>query len=250
MGNRGYFEERGGLLPAMLEGSERTHADFCRPVATDGPVLDFVRQRLKERAEAIGWTPSCDPELRLVVDGRVLGPLAEGGVDVFLFPADARDVRLVSNTFVPKAFGLGDTRTLGLWLTGLSFSGGAGEPRRISVDDERLRDGVYGVEQHAGRRWRWTNGELVLDPQLWAGMEGGVSIFVSHVSQCARKWNAPEKPLSRQTAERPRLVDLRSAASEPSRRERPSRGARSVSSVALRVAEPAPGSATAGRLLR
>ena len=47
MANRGAFEELRGLLPAMLEGRERTHADFCRPVVTKGPVLDFARKRLR-----------------------------------------------------------------------------------------------------------------------------------------------------------------------------------------------------------
>jgi hypothetical protein len=54
MANRGFFEERRGLLPANEEGRERTHADFCRPVVLDGPVLAFARQRLQTRAEAIG----------------------------------------------------------------------------------------------------------------------------------------------------------------------------------------------------
>ncbi len=206
MGNRGGFSEAGGLPPAIAEGRDRTHADFCRPVVRGGPTLDFVRSRLATRAEAIGWTPSFDPELRLAVDGKVLRPLAEGGVAVFLFPADARDVRLVSNTFVPNAFGAGDRRSLGLKLTGLSFSGGSGEPRRICVDDRRLCEGVYSVEERAGTSWRWTTGELVLDPQLWAGLEGGVSVLVSHQSKVTRKWNAPEKPQIRQTTARPRLV--------------------------------------------
>ena len=69
MGNRGAFEELRGLLPAMLEGRERTHADFCRPVVTKGPILDFARKRLRARAEEIGWTPSRDADLSLAIDG-------------------------------------------------------------------------------------------------------------------------------------------------------------------------------------
>ena len=107
----------------MLEGCERTHADFCRPVVTGGPVLAFVRQRLMERAEAIGWTPSQDADLHLVVDGEVRRPLSEGDAAVFLFPASARDVRLMSNTFIPALVGGGDPRPLGVSLTGLVFSG-------------------------------------------------------------------------------------------------------------------------------
>ena len=51
--------------------------------------------------------------------------------------------------------------------------------------------GVYPVEAQAGHRWRWTNGELVLDPQLWAGLEGGVSVLVAHNSPFTRAWLEP-----------------------------------------------------------
>jgi hypothetical protein len=130
------------LLPAIEEGRERTHADFCRPVVLDGPVLDFVRQRLLSRAEAIGWTPSRDPDLRSMVDGEVRRPLIEDDAAVFLFPASARDVRLMSNTFVPALVGGGDPRPLGVSLTGLVFLGG-GEARWVPLDDERLKDGLH-----------------------------------------------------------------------------------------------------------
>ncbi len=105
MGNRGFFEERRGLLPAIEEECKRTHADFCRPVVLDGPVLAFARQRLQTRAEAIGWTPEHDPDLRLHVDGQVHRPLSDGDTAVFMFPAAARDVRLASTTFVPAHIG-------------------------------------------------------------------------------------------------------------------------------------------------
>ncbi|MGB9306195.1 MAG: Hint domain-containing protein, partial [Mycobacterium sp.] len=176
MGNRGAFEEMRGLLPAILDGNDKTHADFCRPVVTHGPTVDFIRQRLETRADELGWVRSCDPDLRLLVDGNIRHPLEGDGTAVFLFPSGARDVRLVSKTFSPSAVGRSDRRTLGVMLTGLSFTGRGGEPRRVAIDDERLCHGVYPVEAQAGHRWRWTNGELVLDPQLWAGLDGAVSV--------------------------------------------------------------------------
>jgi hypothetical protein len=94
--------------PQILEGRARTYADFCRPVSLDGPVLDFVHQRLIARAEAIGWTRSFETDLHLVVDGEVRGPLIEGDAALFLFTADARDVRLKSNTFIPAVAGGAD----------------------------------------------------------------------------------------------------------------------------------------------
>ena len=132
MANRGGFEELRGLLPAMVEGRERTHDDFCRPVITEGPTLDFVRQRLAARAEEIGWKPERDADLHLTVDGRIVRPLAEDGSAAFLFRADAKDVRLMSNTFVPMALGSSDERRLGVMLLGLALSGSGGEPRQSS----------------------------------------------------------------------------------------------------------------------
>ena len=191
MGNRGSFEELRGLLPAMVEGQERTHADFCRPVATEGPIIEFVRQRLVARAEELGWTQVRDADLHLMVDGRVVRPLAEDDAAAFLFPASAKDVRLMSNTFVPAAFGLHDQRRLGVMVVGLVLSGSVGEPRRVSIDDDRLCDGLYGAEASGPNRWRWTNGEFVLDPGLWEGLSGQISLHVAYDRTTVRGWFAP-----------------------------------------------------------
>ncbi len=206
MGNRGAFEETHGLFAAIVDGRNATHADFCRPVVTHGPVVDFVSRRLAARAEELGWVRSCDPDLRLLVDGKAHRPLDRDGAAVFLFPSGARNVRLVSNTILPTGFGFGDSRTLGVMLTGLSFSGRAGEPRRIAIDDGRLSAGVYPVEAQVGQRWRWTNGELVLDPQLWAGLEGVVSVLVAHNSPFTRAWLEPASRSYSLADALPRLV--------------------------------------------
>jgi hypothetical protein len=193
MGNRGFFEERRGLLPAMLEGSERTHADFCRPVVTDGPVLDFVRQRLRERAEAIGWTPLRETDLHLVVDGKVHRPLSEGDAAVFLFPASASEVWLKSNTFIPALVGGGDPRPLGVSLSGLVFFGGRGEARSVHLDDERLQDGLNPEEGRDGVAWRWTKGELALSPDFWEGLSGHVALHLTCNNNATRRWVSPGK---------------------------------------------------------
>jgi hypothetical protein len=194
MANRGAFDELRGVLPAMLEGRERTHADFCRPVITGGLTLDFVRQRLAARVEEIGWQPVRDPDLHLTVDGRIVRPLAEDGSAAFLFRADAKDVRLMSNTFNPTAFGSSDNRTLGVMLLGLALSGSGGEPRRISLDDDRLGDGVHHVEDHGGSLRRWTNGEFALDPRLWEGLSGQIALHVSYDHMTVRGWIAAPAP--------------------------------------------------------
>jgi hypothetical protein len=203
MGNRGAFDELRGVLPARLDGRERTHAHFCRPVVTEGPVLDFVRQRLTARAEEMGWKRSRDAELRLAADGDVLHPRVQGSLATFKFPASAKDVRLKSNVFSPALMGLGDPRMLGVMLGGLAFG-----DRQISLGDERLRDGVYELESHEGATRRWTNGDLVLDRQLWEGQTGWVSLTVHYDVISTRAWTAPPT-LKRQVASRPRLYAVR-----------------------------------------
>jgi hypothetical protein len=190
MGNRGAFD--GEALAAFSEGRDKTHADFCRPVLTGGPVLEFVRQRLLARAEEIGWTATRDPDLRLIVDGRVIRPTIEEGAAGFLFPASAREVHLASTTFTPTTFGKSDRRCLGVAVFGLSFSGSlGGEPRRVRVDDERLRDGFHAIEGQGSRLWRWTTGEGVLNPQLWDGLSGQIALLLTYGQHAIRGWSAP-----------------------------------------------------------
>ena len=202
--NRAGFDELRGVPAIHDEGRERTQANFCRPVVTEGQTLGFIRQRLDARARALGWTPSTDPELRLSVDGEILVPLIEEGVAAFLFPSSAKDVRLLSNTFRPKAFGTNDGRTLGVMLLGVSFCGQAGEPRRIRLDDQRL--GIsYMQESRPNLAWRWTDGEAKLNPELWAGLTGCVSLLVSYTPNTIRKWNAPAVAKKAESADKPRL---------------------------------------------
>ncbi len=202
--NRSGLDEPLGLPAVHAEGREQTHAGSCRPVMTEVQTLDFVRQRLNARALTLGWTPSSDPELRLSVDGEIMAPLVEDGVAAFLFPSSAKDVRLLSNTFCPKAFGRNDGRTLGIMLLGVSFCGQAGEPRRIRLDDERL--GVrHSQESQQDLTWRWTDGETKLNPELWTGLTGGVSLLVSYTPNTIRKWNAPTVAKKAESVDKPRL---------------------------------------------
>jgi len=192
MENRGFFKEAGATLEALDQGRGRTHADFCRPVVLDGPTLEFVRNRLKARAEALGWTPSRAADLRLVVDGGVRRPIEEGEASVFVFPAAARDVRLLSDTFTPALVGDGDDpRELGLCVFGISLSGSKGEPRSISLDDERLKNGFHIGEAGDRVAWRWTKGELILDPDLWTGLSGAIVLLIAHNRASVRRWDAP-----------------------------------------------------------
>jgi hypothetical protein len=206
MGNRGYFELADATIETFLDGRDKSHADFCRPVVQDGPVLAFVRQRLIERASALGWTPSRDPDLHLIVDGEIRCPLKEAKAAVFLFPAGAQDVRLISDTFAPARLGSSDQRELGLCVTGLSFAGTEGEPRLVSPADQRLKNGFHPQEGQDGATWRWTNGELMLPAELWSGLSGEVALLIAHQNSFIRRWDAPERTSEVQVpASRPAL---------------------------------------------
>jgi hypothetical protein len=94
----------------------------------------------------------------------------------------------MSNVFSPASFGLRDSRMLGVMLCdGLAFG-----DRQISLGDARLRDGLHQLEIHGGNlRRRWTNGELVLDPQFWDGLSGQVALRVTYDTTTIRGWTAP-----------------------------------------------------------
>jgi hypothetical protein len=103
-------------------------------------------------------------------------------------------VRLVSNTFVPARVGQADRRELGVCVYGLAFVGSGGEARRVSLDDQRLVGGLHKDEATVRAHWRWTKGELVLDPQFWAGLTGPIAFYVNHNAQATRAWIPPARP--------------------------------------------------------
>jgi hypothetical protein len=95
-------------------------------------------------------------------------------------------------------------------VVGLSFSDSlGGEPRRVRLDDERLRDGFYGVEANGSELWRWTTGEAILDSRLWEGLSGQIALLVAYDHHTVRGWTAPERESSVAGAEaKPRLYAI------------------------------------------
>ena len=54
MGNRGFFANSDLVaLDSSPDAPRRTHADFCRPYAESGPMVDAARTRLNNRARAL-----------------------------------------------------------------------------------------------------------------------------------------------------------------------------------------------------
>ncbi|WP_425287060.1 Hint domain-containing protein [Methylorubrum salsuginis] len=206
-GNRGFFANS-GILDLLAGPDARTGGSlpFCRPFHEEGPVVDLVRARLRDRAEALGWRKVEDAfaGLRAVADGRVLRPDAEGLTARFVVPADARAVRLVSATSVPAHVlpGSSDDRPLGVPLVALTIDDGLTGARTVALDDARLGDGFHAVDDGA----RWTDGSAVLPADLWAGCKGSFFLRVTLAGPALPRWIAPDE-----TAGAARPVERRKA---------------------------------------
>ncbi len=191
-GNRHFFTnaEATDLLAVPDARPDGPHP-FCRPFHETGPLVDLVRARLQDRAEALGWRKVEETfgELHLVADGHVIRPDVEGLTARFVLPAYARDVRLVSATGVPAHLltGSTDDRRLGLPLTALTIDDGLTGVRIVPLDDERIGDGFHPVEGGT----RWTNGSATLPADLWAGCRGTLFLRVSLSGPGLPRWIAP-----------------------------------------------------------
>ncbi|SFK39818.1 Hint domain-containing protein [Methylorubrum salsuginis] len=196
MGNRAFFEVASiGLGPDAPAG--RTTADFCRPFHEDGALVEAVRARLQARAGALGWrlveAPMAD--LHLVVDGQTIHPDTDGLVARFILPAEARDVRLVSEVSVPAHVrpGTSDDRRLGVCLAGLTIDDGLTGARAIDLDDARLETGLHPLDTDGAALWRWTDGVTPLPASLWEGCRGTMFLRVSLAAPALPRWVAPQE---------------------------------------------------------
>ena len=170
--------------------------DFCLPLVQEGVIVDAVRTRLLARAAASGWTFTAEDDLHALVDGVVVRPRWDGAIARFAIPAEAREVRLVSRSFVPERIDVTtrDGRRLGVPLRGLSAIDGAGIVRSLPIDHASLAEGYSFVQDHEGDRWRWTDGNAVVPAALWAGTTGDVILTVETAPDrgTLRAWLAPE----------------------------------------------------------
>ncbi|MDA8247549.1 MAG: hypothetical protein M0Z28_00055, partial [Rhodospirillales bacterium] len=149
--NRGQFAGEAGPrdLHPDLAGAAAWDERACAPLLLGGARVAAVHRRLLDRAQTQGWALGEDAAPRLTVDGREMVGDAQGRVAL---PAAAREVRLVSRSFVPAWLGLGpDARRLGVPVTLLRLDG-----RRLPR--AAFRRGWYAAEGAL----RWTDGDALL----------------------------------------------------------------------------------------
>jgi len=157
----------------------------CAPVLTGGPIVDAIWRRLLGRAGPRPGLPlTRDADLHLVVDGRRLSAVEQiGDGHVFRLATRPATVRIASRAAVPAELGLArDPRSLGVALRRVVVRQ-ATRIVTIEADDARLSDGLHGFEPDNG--YRWTDGDAVLPPELFAGLVGPFKLEL-HVAGATR----------------------------------------------------------------
>jgi hypothetical protein len=141
-------------------------------VLTGGPIVDAAWRRLLDRAGPRPGVPlTDDPGLHLLVDGkRIDRRYRPDGRWVFPLRTAPKRVRIVSHAVVPAELGLArDCRPLGVAIRrvyvwqGMTF-------HTLEASDPRLAVGFHAFEPDNG--YRWTDGDAVVPPELFAGATG------------------------------------------------------------------------------
>jgi autotransporter passenger strand-loop-strand repeat protein len=215
-GNRGAFANGDG--PVMLNPDFARHVwatEACAKLVLDGPKLAAVRRRLRERAEALGFATSDDPELKLRIGEAQMPPrLIAGGMYRFAVPRGSKELCFVSRSGIPAEINdvARDHRRLGVMVERIVLRR-PGWRQEIALDSTAFGDGFYPVEhddqgvarrddQEVARTWRWTDGsarlvlpanvardgKLVVDLHIVAVQESWVR------GECTRQANRPRRP--------------------------------------------------------
>jgi hypothetical protein len=195
-GNRDFFIEADAVRldaapDAPRDAEARAKLPFCRPFVESGPLVEAARERLRERAVALGWRLEASDfaELALLVDGERIAPTTRGTVARFLVPAGVRDLWLIAESARPCDVGpSADQRDLGVALGRLSFEDGLTAPTEIALDDARLGVGLYHLEDGARR---WMGRRALLPAALFADHLDGGFLRVELCGATPLRWRAP-----------------------------------------------------------
>ena len=165
-GNRWLFQNSN-------DGWHQPPQEPCAPVLTGGAVVDAVWARLLDRAGPRRLPPMTDDaELHLIADGEWIDVSRRVGQDaIFYIPWKPRSVRIVSRDVVPSEYGIGrDPRSLGVALRKIALQYGT-KRIAIAMGDPRLIEGFNAYEP--AEDMRWTKGDALLPPELFAPLRGG-----------------------------------------------------------------------------
>jgi hypothetical protein len=186
-GNRMMFES--DAAPMVL------HPDFvtarreaaCAPLALEGEIVTAARQRLLDRAHALGFavTDAVDLVVKAGVERIRPEPESPGPLQ-FILPPGTRKVELLSGAGVPAEISADprDRRALGVAVTGLALVAN-GEYLPIKLDDA-AHEGFHAMEENH----RWTNGAARIALPAYSGR----AVLEVAINGQAARWSATNPP--------------------------------------------------------
>lgn len=199
-GNREVFGNAPGHLALYGRLDPQDWDQACLPILRRGPESEALRQRLRARAQTLGWTQSRALQVTLEADGQSVAPVFSTEQRLWFLAPAARTLRLCSPATVPALVepGHGDPRRLGVAVSALRIGG---EP--IDLASDALDRGFHRLERRdaetVGRSWRWTDGAAELPSTPHPTM-----IEVEVLMVCPR-WIAPDQTLNQASPLAPRL---------------------------------------------
>ena len=162
---------------ALYPDDERPRWQFCAPrPERDTPEVTAVRAALLERAGALGYGITTDPDLHLLVDGQIARPQsAVGRTYEFAVPAGAGTVSIVSRNAVPAETEPAgrDIRRLGVAVELIMLSDGH-QATEVRHSHPALDQGFHEAEP----THRWTDGQARLPEALLRPFKSGFSLRV------------------------------------------------------------------------
>jgi hypothetical protein len=182
--NRGQFHNAGEFA-ALYPEDRRPGWQYCAPLLEwYSAELTAIRAALFERAEALGRALDSDPDLHLVVDGRVVRPeVATPCLYRFAVPAGSAALSLASRRTVPAEIVAAsrDTRRLGVPVEHIVMSD-AGLRVEIGHRHGGLREGFH--DDEGGHRW--TDGMARLPDELLRPFGGAITLEIQLIENGLR----------------------------------------------------------------
>jgi hypothetical protein len=125
-----------------------------------------------------------DPDLHLLVDGtRFDAGMQSGDFYIFNLPRAPAEVRIMSRAATPQELGLArDPRCLGVGVRRIVVRQRT-RFQKFDANDKRLVEGFHAFE--ADEDFRWTDGDALLPPEMFAGLAGPIEV-VLHIGATAQ----------------------------------------------------------------